>query len=117
MYRFEITDAQLHAAGVRNRPDVDENHGIYTVTLSDGSYCWEQRAPNPLNNPAECSTYEVKGDRVVFHYPVDAPDLYRFEKTPEGDLELTLLRVGSKPDRRYAEVWAAPTWKRLGGGE
>ena len=54
---------------------------------------------------------------MTWHYPVDAPDVYRFEKTAEGDLEVTLLRAGSVEARPYAEVWAANTWKRIGGGE
>ena len=117
VYRFEITDAQLRAVGVTERADVDENHGIYTITISDDGYCWEQRAPNLINNPAECSTFDVERDRVVWHYPVGAPDVYRFERTPEGDLEVSLLRAGSAQARPYAEVWAANAWNRIGGGE
>ena len=54
---------------------------------------------------------------MTWHYPVDLPDVYRFEKQPDGDLEVTLLRAGTESARPYAEVWAAPVWKRIGGGE
>jgi TRAP-type C4-dicarboxylate transport system substrate-binding protein len=115
VYRMEITDADLRAVGIRNRPDLEENHGIYTITMSDGIYCWEARAPNPQNNPDECSAFEVDGNRVVWHYPVGPPDVYRFEKTAEGDLAVTLLRPGSPAVRPFAESWAAHDWQRLGG--
>ena len=116
VYRFEITDAELRHAGITERPDLEENHGIFTLTLEDGIYCWEQRAPNPLNNPDECSTYEVKGDRVVWHFPVDPPDVYRFKQAADGSLHVTLLRAGTSEFRPYAEAWAANVWMRLGGG-
>jgi TRAP-type C4-dicarboxylate transport system substrate-binding protein len=115
VYRMELTDADLRAAGITSRADLDENHGIFTITLEDGDYCWVQRAPNPLNNPDECSTYEVDGNRFVMHYPTDPPDLFRFELTGDGDLALTLLRAGATKYRPYAESWAANDWQRLGG--
>ena len=117
VYRFEITDAQLRANGVRTPEDLAENHGIYTVTISDGTYCWEQRAPNPLNNPDECSIFEIDGARVVWSYPIGPPDVYRFTKTAAGDLEVTLVRAGTPEARGYAASWAANRWKRIGGGE
>jgi TRAP-type C4-dicarboxylate transport system substrate-binding protein len=117
VYRFEITDEQLRDAGITNPPDVDENHGIYTVTLRGGEYCWEQRAPNPLNNPDECSSYEVEGDRVTWNFPAGPPEVYAFDKTAAGDLAVSVVRVSSPAERPYAEVWAANTWQRIGGGE
>ena len=69
VYRFRITDEQLRKAGITDAADIDENHGRFDVTLDGGTYCWVQQAPNPLDNPDECSTYEVDGDRVVFSYP------------------------------------------------
>jgi TRAP-type C4-dicarboxylate transport system substrate-binding protein len=115
VFRIELTDADLRAVGITEQAELDENHGIYTITIEDGSYCWEQRAPNPLNNPDECSTYEVDGNRVVWHYPIGPPDVFRFERAADGDLEVTLLRAGTAEIRPYAEVWAAHDWQRLGG--
>jgi TRAP-type C4-dicarboxylate transport system substrate-binding protein len=115
VYRIELTDADLRAAGITARADLDENHGIYTITIEHGSYCWEQRAPNPVNNPDECSTYEVDGSRVVWHYPIGPPEVYRFERAGDGDLQVTLLRAGTAEARPYAEAWAAQDWQRLGG--
>jgi Bacterial extracellular solute-binding protein, family 7 len=114
VYRFEITDAELREVAVTSRPDVLENHGIYTLTIEDGGYCWEQRAANHINNPDECSTFDVDGNRVVWHYPVGPPDVYRFEKARNGDLEVTLVRAGTPEARPYAEVWAANDWQRIG---
>jgi TRAP-type C4-dicarboxylate transport system substrate-binding protein len=112
-YRFEITDRQLRDAGITDPSDIAENHGVYTVTLSDGEYCWEQKAPNPLDNPDECSTYELDGDRMIWRFPVGRPEVYGWRKTPTGDLELIVVR--SAPEELpYAEVWTANSWKRIG---
>ena len=116
VYRFEITDAQLRANGITSRAEIEENHGIYTVTIADGTYCWEARGPNPYDNPDDCGTLEIDGERVVWHYPVDGPDVYRFDKAADGDLEVTLVRPSSAAVRPYAESWAG-TWKRISGGD
>jgi TRAP-type C4-dicarboxylate transport system substrate-binding protein len=117
VYRFEITDRQLREAGVTRAADIAENHGIFTVTLSHGDYCWKQRAPNDLNNPDECSTYELRGARVIWNYPTGAPDVYRFAKLPDGDLKVTAVRGGTPAALPYVKVWAANVWERIGGGE
>jgi TRAP-type C4-dicarboxylate transport system substrate-binding protein len=120
VYRFEITDEQVRRAGMTDPVDVNEHHGIYTLTMSRGDYCWTQRAPNPLNNPEDCDTYEIHGNRMVFHIPADEPDVYRWRKTPQGDLEITLLRA-APGELAAATAWTTPTWQRIGdvggGGE
>jgi TRAP-type C4-dicarboxylate transport system substrate-binding protein len=119
VYRFEVTDEHLRRAGVTDLVDINEDHGIYTLTLSGGEYCWKQRAPNPLGNPDECNTYEVRGNRMVFHFPVDGDDVYRWRKTSDGDLDITLLSAGPG-EYAYAKAWTTPTWRRIGdvgGGE
>ena len=117
VYRFEITDEQLRDAGLTEAADIDENHGVYEVTLSGGTYCWVAQAPNPQNNPDECSTYEIDGDRVVWSYPNGKPDVYRFTKSSDGDLEVTAVKAGTPDVRPYIEAWAANTWKRIGDAE
>jgi TRAP-type C4-dicarboxylate transport system substrate-binding protein len=117
VYRFRITDAQLRDAGVTDKADIDENHGVYDITLADGTYCWVQTGPNPVNNPDECSTFEVDGNRIVWHYPVGAPDVYRFTKTASGDLEVEVVKAGTPDVLPFMKVWAANTWKRTGDAE
>ena len=117
VYRFRITDEQLRKAGITDAADIDENHGRFDVTLDGGTYCWVQQAPNPLDNPDECSTYEVDGDRVVFSYPSGKPDVYRFTKTADRDLEVAVVKAGRPDALPYMEVWAANTWKRIGDAE
>jgi TRAP-type C4-dicarboxylate transport system substrate-binding protein len=116
VYRFESTDAQLRRAGVTDPVDIDENHGLFTVTLRGGDYCWKQRAPNPLNNPDECSTYELDGDRMTWSYPTGPVEVYRVRKLANGDLRLSVLRA--KPEELpYARAWAANVWRRIATGE
>ncbi len=116
-YRFEITDKQLKDAGLSDRGDIDENHGVYTVTLQDGEYCWKQQAPNPIDNPDECSTYEIDGDRLTWKFPVGLPDVYRWSKAAGGDLELSVIKTAAPGDLPYAKAWTVNTWKRTGDAE
>jgi TRAP-type C4-dicarboxylate transport system substrate-binding protein len=116
VYRFESTDAQLRRAGVTDPVDVDENHGLFTVTLQGGEYCWKQRAPNPLNNPDECSTYELDGDRMTWNYPTGPSEVYRVRKLANGDLKLSVLRAEPE-ELPYARAWSANVWRRIATGE
>src|SRR5207342_748751 len=50
IYRFEVTDGQLTDAGVPAAA-LAENHGVFTWTLEDGRWCWEQQADTVLRNP------------------------------------------------------------------
>ena len=113
VYRFETTDKELRDNGVTDQADIDENHGVTTMTLSDGEYCWKQKAPNPLDNPDECSTFEIDGNRLVMRFPSGRPDVYRWRKTANGDLQLTALSAepGALP---FARAWTAGGWQRIG---
>jgi TRAP-type C4-dicarboxylate transport system substrate-binding protein len=112
-YRFEITDAQLRTAGVTSATDIAENHGVYTVSLSQGDYCWKQQAPNHLDNPNECGTYDADGHQLVWHFPSGPPEIYGYRKAATGDLELTVVR-GTPGEEAFARAWTVNTWKRIG---
>jgi TRAP-type C4-dicarboxylate transport system substrate-binding protein len=107
VYRFTISDGQLREHGITDAADIAENHGTFTVTIKDGGYCWKQTAPNPLNNPDECSTYQLDGARLVWNFPSGEPDVYRVKRAANGNLELTAV---SSADIAYAKVWAAKPW-------
>jgi hypothetical protein len=117
VYEFKITDRQLRAGGITDAGDIAENHGKFTMSLKNGEYCWTQTAPNHLNNPDECSTYEIRGSRVVWNYPTGAPDVYGFAKLGDGDLKVTAVRAATPAALPYVKAWAANTWERIGGGE
>jgi TRAP-type C4-dicarboxylate transport system substrate-binding protein len=113
VYRFRTTDKELRANGIIDAGDIDENHGTFTMTLKAGEYCWEQKAPNPLDNPSECGQYEVEGNRMIIRYPVGAPDVYRWKKAPNGDLSFTVLDAADG-DLSYARAWTSGGWQRVG---
>ena len=116
VYRFEVTDEDLREAGVTDPADIAENHGVYTYTLKDGEYCWEAKAPNVQDNPSECSTYEVNGDRFIHNWPAGEPDVYRWKRTADGDLEFTVLDAGPG-ELPFARAWTTHTWERIGDAE
>lgn len=112
-YRNVVTDADLHRFGVTDQGDIDENHGVMTWTFKNGHYCWKQKAPNPVANPSECSTYEVSGNRLQLDFPSGPPDVYTFKKTANGDLAFTL--VSTDPEAKgIVEASIANPWKRIG---
>ena len=116
IYRYETTDDDLREAGVTDPGAILENHGVTTDTLKGGTSCWKQRAPNPTANGEDCNPYEIDGDRLIFRYPAGEPDVYRFEKLPNGDLKLTF--VSAEPGQEeIAAAFAARPWQRIGDVE
>jgi TRAP-type C4-dicarboxylate transport system substrate-binding protein len=113
VYRFRVTDEELRAEGVTDRNEIDQNHGVYTMTLSGGEYCWKQKAPNYVENTEDCHTYELEGDRMVFQFPDALPDVYRWKKAANGDLTFTVLSA-APGDLPIARAWTAGGWQRTG---
>ena len=113
VYRFRTTDQELRDSGMTDQGEIDENHGLFTMTLSSGKYCWKQKAKNYIENSEDCSTYEIDGDRMILRVPGELPDVYRWRKTADGDLELTVLKTapGAMP---FARAWTAGGWHRVG---
>ncbi|HKP20939.1 MAG TPA: hypothetical protein VJT68_05450 [Thermoleophilaceae bacterium] len=113
VYRFTVTDKELRDNGITDPGEIDEDHGIYTMTLSGGDYCWKQKAPNHIENPDDCGTYELDGDRMVFRIPSSLPDIYRWKKAANGDLTFTVLKA-APGELGYARSWTAGGWQRVG---
>jgi TRAP-type C4-dicarboxylate transport system substrate-binding protein len=113
VYRFEVTEEDLRAEGVTDPALIAENVGILTWTIADGGYCWEQKAPNPVNNPDECGAYEVSGDRFTIYFPDGASETHRWRLTPEGDLRFDASAVEDPVGR----AMAARAWKRIGDAD
>jgi hypothetical protein len=113
VYRFTTTDKELRDNGITDPGEIDENHGTFTVTMKAGEYCWKQKAPNPLDNPSECGQYEIEGNRMIFRFPLGAPDVYRWKKAPNGDVSLTALDA-AEGDLSFARAWTAGGWQRVG---
>lgn len=116
VYRFEVTDEQLRAAGVTEPGAIAEEHGLFTWTFSDGGYCWEAKAPNEQSTTEECDSYSVEGDRLVMNFPTGPPDVYRWRKTADGDLDLTYLS-GLPKDSAVARAWVAKPWTWIADAE
>jgi TRAP-type C4-dicarboxylate transport system substrate-binding protein len=115
VYRFEVTDEDLRAAGLTDPRDFDQNHGVVTYTFKDGRVCWEQRAPNFLANPADCYPYEIDGDLLIHNFLQGDQEVDRWRKTANGDLKLTVVSAPADPE--IARAWVANTWERIGDAE
>jgi TRAP-type C4-dicarboxylate transport system substrate-binding protein len=113
VYRYVVTERALRHFGVTDQGVIDENVGVITYTLNGGRYCWTQKAPNPVRNPSECSTYEIAGNRMTLDFPSGPPDVYLWKKVGRGDLQLTLVRT-TPEDVGVVRASIAEPWKRLG---
>lgn len=116
VYGFEVTDDDLRQSGVTSPGQIAENHGEMTYTLKNGEACWEQKAPNAVANPSDCQPYGVDGDRVTFSYPSSDPDVYRWKKLANGDLDLSFVSAEAG-EEGVVKASAIPTWKRTGDAE
>jgi TRAP-type C4-dicarboxylate transport system substrate-binding protein len=113
VYRFRTTDKELRDNGATDPAEIDQWHGVYTITLSGGEYCWKQKAANHIENPDDCDTYELDGNRMILRVPAAAPDVYRWKKAANGDLTLTVLST-APGDLEYVRAWTAGGWQRIG---
>jgi C4-dicarboxylate-binding protein DctP len=118
VYRFERTDAELGAVS-HDRQLIDEFHGVFTVRLSGGKYCYEQKVPdartypNPHYTPGACGDYRLSGDRMTISARTGAPATLRWSRSASGDLRLKVISSGAWG--AWAD-WgiAAEPWKRIG---
>ena len=111
-YRFEVTDEELRAEGGTDA-DIINNRGVWTWTLSDGEYCWVQRAPtNVANNPdvvpQECGSYGVDGDRLVLRIAGGPGAVWRWRRTGGGDLRFTVETAGASATKSRAPSSQTP---------
>jgi hypothetical protein len=113
VYRFKTTDKELRDNGITDPGEIAEDHGMYTMTLKGGHYCWKQKAQNVIENTEDCGTYQLDGDRMVYRIPSSLPDVYRWKKAANGDLMLTALKA-APGELDYARSWTAGGWQRVG---
>jgi hypothetical protein len=116
-YRVTITDADLRAHGVTNQGAIRENHGIFTLTLRNGSWRLRQRTNNPVHQlpPAP---YTIKGDLVTFVFrvpgaPDGAPPPFTFHwMIAHGKLRFALI-AGKDPYKIVPTLFTAHPWTKL----
>lgn len=100
VYRYELTDDDLRAGGVTDPEGLRRNHGESTVTLDDGRYVMEQRAPDLIggNHPddpdlwSEEGTYTVSGGQITITVGPRV-EVFNFVQAADGDLTLTAVLV------------------------
>jgi hypothetical protein len=111
VYRFEITEDDIRAAGVDD-PALLAEASVFTWTFDDGVWCWERRAEPPVANPEECGTYRVDGDEVTVFFPAGPPAISRWEFDDDQALRWVAL-VDDGGDPLVALAGLRP-WVRLG---
>jgi predicted secreted protein len=89
---------------------VAENHGQFTWTFTDGSWCWVQTAPNPIEQADDCGTYVIDGNRLVLTVPDGSVERYTWRLTK--DRSLALIADGPLAPNIAANIDRA--WKRTG---
>lgn len=118
VYRFEVTEDDLDRAGIP-ADDWQYDTGVYTFTLTDGTYRWTQQSPTSPEMDASTGgydghgTYTVTGDRVTFTElgfgdPVD----WVVSPTVGHDGSLTWTLVGA--NRQFVRFMFGEPWIRIG---
>jgi hypothetical protein len=112
IYRLELTEEALRAGGV-TEVDIRNLAGVWTITLKDGVLHQEVAGGSSFTTGE--IPYTVSGDLFTIHFePIDGGDeTYRWELTPTGDLDLTIVEV-SPPALAFVEQWTAEPWARIG---
>jgi TRAP-type C4-dicarboxylate transport system substrate-binding protein len=112
VYRYEVTDEALIAAGVTRPAQIADNHGTYTWTLVDGTWHFDQVADNPLTDPSQDGSYVVNGDVITFSDPLFPPgEQFRFTQDADGNLTLEAVLVD---DANVETILSSATWIRIG---
>jgi hypothetical protein len=104
VYRWEFTEEELREAGVPES-QIEPNVGVWTNTFQDGAW-WDQDGP--------MGTYELDGDLMrIRHAEGGDPEVYRWELTERGDLELEVHELADDEWRAFNEVWVSEPWLRV----
>lgn len=119
VYRFETTAADLRSHGVTNLDDIAINRGVYTWTLEDGGFSFDQRAPDYFDHQE--GTYAVDGDRVTFFlsWIFDQPGAIENKGLPVtfvwqgGDHSLDLKPVGATGGPIIEATFTAHSWTKI----
>lgn len=108
-YRWEMTEDEFRDNGVDDATFIARNIGTYTWTFDDGDWDYVHVDPSGKEWP-EAGSYDFDGEKLLLRFPNDAPESYRVEVGPEGNLTLTPIKVA---EHKF-EVWAtANVWERI----
>jgi TRAP-type C4-dicarboxylate transport system substrate-binding protein len=113
VYRWEITEDELLAAGV-DPGDAYTNDGLSTFTVRDGR--WLHHVDGPADPPDCGGPYEVRGSRIAFLVDPDECDVVidlvfsgRWEAIDDG-IRFTSIQ----PADAFNEVFWSRPWLRIG---
>ena len=108
VYRFELTDERLRDQGL-TPAQIQDNHGVWTVELVDGTWSLDQVAPN-LEYSAE-NVYQVRGDEMFWQFEGDNFLFHlRWQVEEDGSLR---FEDASGQDR-YGDFHFSLPWRRVG---
>jgi TRAP-type C4-dicarboxylate transport system substrate-binding protein len=111
VYRFEFTDDELRELGVDDPAVIAFNHGVYTWTLADGTWEFDQIGEGVSDHHE--GTYEVAGDAVSFaEEGLDTLE-FTWERDANGSIRLT----PTAGDPQLGAQFAFNVWERIDSGD
>jgi TRAP-type C4-dicarboxylate transport system substrate-binding protein len=114
VYRWALSEKEILAEGLPNPDEAAINAGIWTWTLKDGHFEFDQRGPNVTDHRE--GSYEITGDQIEFFIPDEPPDakyLFIWELDGDGSIQLT---AAAGIDSLAAAIFTTKTWDRIGEG-
>lgn len=108
VYRLELTDDWLEDQGL-TPAQIQDNHGVWTFELVDGTWSLDQVAPN-LSYAAQ-NVYQVRGDEMFWLF--DGDDfLFHLRWQVDEDGSLRFENVSGQD--RYGDFHFKLPWRRVG---
>lgn len=108
VYRLELTDDWLGDQGL-TPAQIQDNHGVWTFELVDGTWSLDQVAPN-LEYSAE-NVYQVRGDELFWLFEGDN-FLFQLRWLVDEDGSLRFENVSGQD--RYGDFHFKLPWRRVG---
>ncbi|QSR31514.1 hypothetical protein CFI00_13575 [Nocardioides sp. S5] len=108
VYRFELTDEWLRDRGL-TPGQIQDNHGVWTFELVDGTWSLHQVAPNL--EYAASDVYQVRGDELFWRF---AGDSFVFHLRWWIDQDGSLRFEDVSGQERYGDFHFMLPWRRVG---
>lgn len=95
VYRYEVTEEMLTAAGVTDTQLIRENVGTWTWTFAKGQAGFVETGPYPESNASDqADHFEIDGDMLYIVWPAGDTETWKWATNEHGDLIMTLVDPG-----------------------
>jgi hypothetical protein len=118
-YTAEVTVEALHAVGVRDEDVINNNTGVFTWTLQDGSWTSHQQTDRYVTSTDVNGRYTYQDGLFTLYWPQGSgPSIWtraRLEVSREGTIHFTHIVDSDPASQALSEAFFGAPWVRIGG--